>query len=103
MKEPVYDDEEGRVIYLDDEKTPWKDFLRGKSSRWLYLGISLFAAYLVSSVAVDNWIVVQQYINRVPFGTTDPIFSKDLGFYFFNLTFYNSTFVAEIAEQPLDI
>jgi hypothetical protein len=88
VKEPVYDDEEGRVIYLDDEKTPWKDFLRGKSSRWLYLGISLFAAYLVSSVAVDNWIVVQQYINRVPFGTTDPIFSKDLGFYFFNLTFY---------------
>ncbi|ABI68470.1 UPF0182 family protein [Syntrophomonas wolfei] len=88
VEEPVYDDEEGRVIYLDDEKTPWKEFLRGKSSRWLYLGISLFAAYLVSSVAVDNWIVVQQYINRVPFGTTDPIFNKDLGFYFFNLTFY---------------
>ena len=82
VEEPVYDDEEGRVIYLDDEKTPWKEFLRGKSSRWLYLGISLFAAYLVSSVAVDNWIVVQQYINRVPFGTTDPIFNKDLGFYF---------------------
>lgn len=88
VEEPVYDDEEGRVIYLDDEKTPWKEFLRGKSSRWLYLGISLFAAYLVSSVAVENWIVVQQYINRVPFGNTDPIFNKDLGFYFFNLTFY---------------
>ncbi len=86
-EEPLYD-EEGRVIYLDNGRTPWKEFLRGEHSRWLYWGISLLAAYLVSSVAAENWLVIQQYINRVPFGNADPVFSKDIGFYFFNLAFY---------------
>jgi len=84
-----YETEDGReIIYLNQEKSPWKEFLSGKVAKWVYLGLSVFAAFIVSSVAADNWLVVQQYINRVPMGTIDPIFNKDISFYFFNLAFY---------------
>lgn len=85
---PYENDPEQDIIYLNPNQNPWKDFLRGKTATWLFLGVSLLGAFLVSSVAADNWIVVQQYLNRVAVGTTDPIFNKDLGFYFFNLNFY---------------
>ncbi len=89
QEDPLYEnDPDQDIIYLNPHHNPWKDFLRGKTATWLFLGISLLGAFLVSSVAADNWIVVQQYLNRVAVGTTDPIFNKDLGFYFFNLKFY---------------
>jgi uncharacterized membrane protein (UPF0182 family) len=89
QEDPLYEnDPDQDIIYLNPHHNPWKDFLRGKTATWLFLGISLLGAFLVSSVAADNWIVVQQYVNRVAVGTTDPIFNKDLGFYFFNLKFY---------------
>jgi len=84
------DNEEGReIIYLNEEKSPWRDFLLGKTARWIFLGASIIGALMVSSAVSDNWITVQQFINRVLVGTADPIFNKDIGFYFFNLTFYN--------------
>src|SRR5665647_2894431 len=49
----------------------------------LYLG-----AFVVSSSLQDQWIVVQQFIHRVVFGIADPVFGMDLGYYFFNLSFY---------------
>ncbi len=82
--------DEGReVIYLDQERpTPWRGFMQGPYAKWIFIGISLFGGFILSSVAGDYWIVIQQYLNRVPVGTLDPVFSKDLGFYFFNLSFY---------------
>ena len=82
--------DEGReVIYLDQERpSPWRDFMQGAYTKWLFIGISLFAGFILSSVAGDYWIIIQQYLNRVPVGTVDPVFAKDLGFYFFNLNFY---------------
>ncbi len=85
---PPENDEGREIIYLNQNKSPWKEFLRGKSSTWIFLGISALAALMVSSIAADNWIVIQQFINRVTVGNVDPVFSKDIGFYFFNLTFY---------------
>ncbi len=81
--------EEGReIIYLDEQyKSPWSTLLSGKYAKWIFLLISLFGAFIVSSVAADNWLIVQQYINKTAFNVTDPIFKKDLGFYFFDLTF----------------
>lgn len=76
------------VIYLDQPEAPWKELFTGKTANYIFLAISIFAAFMVSSLASDNWLVVQQYLNKVAVGTLDPIFGKDLGFYFFNLTFY---------------
>lgn len=88
QERPDENDEGREIIYLDQERYPLKGFLKGKTARWVFLGISVLAALMVSSTAADNWIVVQQFINRVPMGTVDPIFHKDIGFYFFNLSFY---------------
>ncbi|NLG33162.1 MAG: UPF0182 family protein, partial [Syntrophomonadaceae bacterium] len=85
---PLDTDDEREIIYLNPEKMPWKDIMTGKSAKWVFIGISALGAFLVSSLAADNWIIIQQFLNRVPMGVADPIFSKDIGFYFFNLTFY---------------
>lgn len=88
-EEPPYQSHPDQdIIYLNPNPNPWKQFLRGKNATWLFLGVSLLGAFLVSSVAADKWIIVQQYLNRVAVGTADPIFGKDLSFYFFNLNFY---------------
>lgn len=78
------------VIYLDQERpsSPWREFMQGAHAKWIFLAASLFGGFILSSLAGDYWIVIQQYLNRVPVGTVDPIFAKDLGFYFFNLNFY---------------
>jgi hypothetical protein len=89
QERPDENDEGREIIYLDQEKNPIKDFLKGKTTRWIFLGISILAALMVSSTSADNWIVVQQFINRVSMGTADPLFHKDIGFYFFNLSFYH--------------
>lgn len=81
--------EDGReIIYLHPEESYWTRFLKGKTSRWAFVLVSLLLAYIVASTLADQWIIVQQFINRVPFGKIDPIFNKDLGFYFFSLSFY---------------
>lgn len=90
LSERPEEDNEGReVIYLDQERpSPWRDFMQGPYTKWIFIGVSLFGGFILSSVAGDYWIVIQQYLNRVAVGTVDPIFAKDLGFYFFNLNFY---------------
>ena len=90
LRERPEEDNEGReVIYLDQERpSPWRDFMQGPYTKWIFIGVSLFGGFILSSVAGDYWIVIQQYLNRVAVGTVDPIFAKDLGFYFFNLNFY---------------
>lgn len=47
--------------------------------------ISLFTGITVSAL----WETILKYINQVPFGVTDPIFGRDVGFYVFSLPFYN--------------
>lgn len=81
-------DVDNEVIFLHPESSPWQRFLEGKTSRWTFLVISIIVAYMVSASTADQWIIVQQFLHRVGFGTLDPVFSKDIGFYFFNLTFY---------------
>ncbi|MBO8158431.1 UPF0182 family protein [Thermosyntropha sp.] len=89
---PAYEefDDDPTVIYLDEErqKSPWQEFLKGKYANWVFIGISLFIAFIISSSVADKWIIIQQYLNQVPFNVTDPIFKKDLSFYFFDLAFY---------------
>ena len=98
---PDETDEGREIIYLNQEKSPFKEFLHGKMARWVFLGISILGALMISSTAADNWIVVQQFINRVPMGTVDPIFSKDISFYFFNLTFYRFVYGTLMAALVL--
>lgn len=81
---------EGRdVIYLNPEITNWARLFQGENAKWAFILMSLFGAYIVSSTLGDQWIVIQQYIHKVGFGIADPVFGRDIGFYFFNLSFYH--------------
>ncbi|MCG2686945.1 UPF0182 family protein [Candidatus Parcubacteria bacterium] len=53
----------------------------------LILPISLVLGFFTGLVGMANWEIVLKYFNAVPFGTFDPIFNRDIGFYFFNLPF----------------
>ena len=58
----------------------------------LKLGVILGTALLsiiFGLVAQGNWEVVLRFFSRQPFGITDPIFHKEIGFYVFSLPFLN--------------
>ena len=58
----------------------------------LKIGIVLLAAALISLAAAagmgSSWETVLKYMNSSQFGTADPIFGMDVGFYVFSLPFY---------------
>ncbi|MEW6274291.1 MAG: UPF0182 family protein, partial [Bacillota bacterium] len=50
--------------------------------------VSLAVAFFVSLAVSGDWVILQKFLNASPFGTSDPVFQKDIGFYFFTLPFY---------------
>ncbi|MGI6435926.1 MAG: UPF0182 family protein [Syntrophomonadaceae bacterium] len=91
--EPEDIDEGREVIYLDQTPfSPWRELLKGPMGKWLLVGLSVFGALLVSAAGNGKWLTVQQFLHQVPVGLTDPIFNKDLGFYFFSLKFYHDVY-----------
>ncbi|TXG92607.1 membrane protein [Rhodococcus rhodnii] len=64
------------------------------------IGIPAVVGVLSGLVAQSNWVTVQMFLNGGEFGTTDPQFGLDVGFYAFDLPFYrfvlNWLFVAVV-------
>jgi uncharacterized protein len=59
-------------------------------SQIVYAGILILGALLaviMGSVASGQWPVLARFWEQVPFGTTDPIFGKDVSFFIFTLPF----------------
>ena len=52
------------------------------------LGIPLVVGVLSGLVAQSSWSTIQLWLHSATFGTTDPVFNLDVGFYAFNLPFY---------------
>ncbi|HET7584007.1 MAG TPA: UPF0182 family protein [Gemmatimonadaceae bacterium] len=52
--------------------------------RWATWGVLLLAA-LVGLVVSARWLDVQQFLHRTPFGVTDPVFGRDVGYYVFTV------------------
>src|SRR3989454_12822226 len=42
-------------------------------------------AFFFGLAGGDEWDMLLRWVNQVPFGTTDPVFGRDIGFYFFTL------------------
>jgi uncharacterized membrane protein (UPF0182 family) len=55
--------------------------------KWMLLP-SAVVGILGGVAAFSQWHVVLAYLNRTPFGLSDPFFGKDVGFYIFTLPFY---------------
>jgi len=50
--------------------------------------ISALMGFFLSLIVSGDWVILQKFLNDTSFGTVDPIFSKDIGFYLFTLPFY---------------
>ena len=60
----------------------------GKSLNTLILAAILIVSFIIASKGSVQWNMVLSYLNQHPFGSTDPVFGKDIGFYVFSLPFY---------------
>jgi uncharacterized membrane protein (UPF0182 family) len=52
------------------------------------IGVPLALGALAGLAVAPNWGIVLSYLNRTPFGDTDPQFGLDISFYIFELPFY---------------
>jgi uncharacterized membrane protein (UPF0182 family) len=61
------------------DRLPWPLAILGSAGL-----VALFAAWSEAG----NWSVILQFLYQVPYGTHDPLFDKDIGFYLFSLPAY---------------
>jgi uncharacterized protein len=54
----------------------------------LIIGVILFVSLMVASRSAFRWDMILLYLNQQPFGGSDPIFNRDIGFYVYSLPFY---------------
>jgi uncharacterized membrane protein (UPF0182 family) len=57
--------------------------------RLAMVGIPTVLGIFAGVSAASSWPIVLQYLNRTEFGSTDPQFGLDLGFYIFQLPFFS--------------
>jgi hypothetical protein len=57
--------------------------------RLIGVGVPVLVGLLAGLSAQGDWQTVQMFLNATDFGVTDPEFGKDVGFYAFQLPFYN--------------
>ena len=64
-----------------------------RSHRWWVLGgVSAFFGLVLGLGAVGWWSDWLLFANRRPFGVADPVFSRDIGFYVFQVPFWRDLF-----------
>ena len=63
--------------------------LEPKYFGWVAAGVSAVIALFIAGIASSQWFVILQYLNATPFGQADPLFNRDVGFYVFNLPFFD--------------
>ena len=61
-----------------------------KPAKIIFFGLLLFVSYIMSAAPATKWMRVLQYLNSESFGDVDSVFQKDIGFYVYQLPFYQS-------------
>ena len=56
--------------------------------RFLIAGAALLLAALIALGEAGNWDVALRFIRQAPYGQSDPLYEKDIGFYLFSLPAY---------------
>ena len=56
--------------------------------RLLVAGMAVLLGLLTAVIELSNWDVVLRFLYQVPYGESDPVFGKDIGFYLFSLPAY---------------
>src|SRR5207237_8412829 len=58
---------------------------RALSTTLRVMWLLLIPAFFFGLAGGDEWDMLLRWVNQVPFGATDPVFGRDIGFYFFTL------------------
>jgi len=72
----------------DDPLARYRSAIVGRI-RLFGIGIPLLTGLIAGASAQGDWQVVQLFLNGTSFGQKDPQFGLDIGFYAFDLPFYN--------------
>ena len=71
------------MVIVGGPSAPQFDVAR--AGRRITLPVTLFAGLIAAIAATPAWDLVLRALNATPFGTVDPVFSRDVGFYVFKL------------------
>ena len=63
--------------------------LLGKLVVWGSVLVIVVLSVIFGSIFATRWEMFLRFSNSVPFGTTDPVFGRDIGFYLFTLPIYS--------------
>ena len=81
-----------RPVYLKfaDERSPFEQYrqLIDQLRKAVLIGVPLALGTIAGLAVAPSWGIVLSYLNRTPFGDTDPQFGMDISFYIFELPFY---------------
>ena len=76
----------GRPILIHTEEKRALDI--GEYLNKIVLSFSLVFGFFAGLAGAGNWQTVLKYLNPTSFGVLDPIFNRDISFYFFTLPFF---------------
>jgi len=62
--------------------------LSGKASSAFVIGLILLISFIIASRDADQWPMALRFLYQEPFGSTDPIFGREIGYYVFSLPLY---------------
>ena len=64
-------------------------FSSSRSVLMLATVAGLVLAFIIGTITQSQWEPVLRYFNSTPYGTSDPVFNKDISFYLFTLPIYS--------------
>lgn len=62
--------------------------LSGKSAGMLMWALVVIISFVIAQKGAGQWDMILRFFHQQPFGTSDPLFNNDIGFYVFSLPFY---------------
>jgi len=81
--------DDGRGMDLGDAGGYFSQIgISGSALTTLFLAFVLILSFIVASKGSQHWDMVLRYLYQKPFGSTDPVFKKDIAFYVFSLPLY---------------
>ena len=81
-----------RLVHQSDQ--PKVDLNQRKVTVWLLIAAAVVSFGASFIAGFTGWLEVLNFLNATTFGQTDPIYGKDLSFYFFQLPFLQTLYNA---------
>lgn len=83
-----------RLRLVHEMDRPVYHLSQKKVTVWLVVISALISLGVSFITGFTGWLEVLSFVKHTPFGKGDPVFGKDLGFYVFQLPFFNTVYNA---------